>query len=152
MKTETERKQEWMHAAAVVLAGLGALVAAGGAWVFYTQQAQMQASSMWPLPGLVLLAWAALGLVVFFSAYFSRGIAVSAWQRRGWTAIGALAALAVLGVFSIAPLVLLSLLFSLTAMILLAVQSPAAWHEVLTAVMLGAVVCVAVLLLASVVG
>jgi hypothetical protein len=58
MKTETERKQEWMHAAAVVLAGLGALVAAGGAWVFYTQQAQMQASSMWPLPGLVLLAWA----------------------------------------------------------------------------------------------
>jgi len=78
---------------------------------------------MWPLPGLVLLDWALLGLL---------GMAGVALAGRGhpyrgagaaWAASGGLLPLMILGGFSIGPVVALSELAILGAAILIFVRS-----------------------------
>jgi hypothetical protein len=63
-----------MSKVATLMAFLGALAAAGGAALFYRQQAQLSGSSVWPLPGLVLLLWAGLGMLGFLGALFQHPI------------------------------------------------------------------------------
>jgi len=72
---------------------------------------------MWPLPGLVLLEWAVLGVVGFLATASATRPDLSHWFAGLWFVAGALLPLMVLGAFSIGPLVFVSLIAFLGAAI-----------------------------------
>lgn len=107
------------------LGALGAGIALAGALGIAASQANSSGASIWPLPGLVLLDWAFLGvagfigLIPFNPGKFKIGLS--------WFVIGALLPLIFLGALSIGPLVLLSWIAFLVAVLLATAQNKASW-------------------------
>ncbi len=88
----------------LVVAFVGGILCVIGAIWTYVSQVQFGASPMWPLPGLVLLEWAILGIVGFAAAYITFGKNVVIWQQATWAISGAFIPLIVLGALSIGHL------------------------------------------------
>jgi hypothetical protein len=106
-----------------VFAALSAGVALVGGIGFAAQQASFASpGSIWPLPGLVLLDWAALGVIGFIGILLAENPRNLPWFEGSWFAVGAFLPLVVLGAFSIGPFVFLSLLTLLIAAILTSLQ------------------------------
>ena len=105
-----KRMFEW------VLAGIGAILCVGGAAITWLSQASSNSPSvsLWPLPALVLIEVAILGLVGFSGVVLDNQQS-SRWGHVMWIACGGLTALAIIGAFSVSVVVLLAvpvLLFS----------------------------------------
>ena len=99
-----------------VLAGIGAILCVGGAAITWLSQASSNSPnvSLWPLPALVLIEVAILGLVGFSGVVLDNQQS-SRWGHVMWIACGGLTALAIIGAFSVSVVVLLAvpvLLFS----------------------------------------
>jgi hypothetical protein len=112
-----------------LFAALSVGISLVGAIAFATQQATLNSApgvSIWPLPGLVLLDWAAFGVVGFTGILLAEeGVAPQARPSRfgaSWFAIGAFLPLVVLGALSIGPYVFLSLVTLLIAAVLASMQ------------------------------
>jgi hypothetical protein len=108
-----------------ILAALSAAIALGGGIGFAAQQAGLASApgeSIWPLPGLVLLEWAAFGAVGFMGILLAENPSNLSWFSASCFVIGAFLPLVVLGAFSIGPFVLLSLVALLIAAVLTSLQ------------------------------
>jgi len=104
-----------------ILGAVGMLTATYGAAVFWVQQGAISGREIWPLPALVLIEWALLGLAGFWGVSF--GSSSGRGNKTAWFASGALLPMGILGGFSIGPLVLLSLLPLLAAALIAAVRT-----------------------------
>jgi hypothetical protein len=93
-----------------VLAGIGAILCVGGAAITWLSQALSSSLnvSLWPLPALVLIEVAILGLAGFSSVVLDNQQRASQWGRVIWIACGGLTALAIIGAFSVSVLALLA--------------------------------------------
>jgi hypothetical protein len=93
-----------------VLAGIGTIMCVGGAASTWVSEAgsNSPADSLWPLPALVLIEVAILGLVGFSGVVLDTQRHSSRWGRVLWIACGGLTALAIIGAFSVSVLVLLA--------------------------------------------
>ena len=89
---------------------IGAAVGIVGAALFWIQQAKFSGDNIWPLPALVLILWALLGITGMFGPIRAVQINSERWLEAAWAVDGALLPMAVLGGFSIGPMVLLTLL------------------------------------------
>ena len=87
------------------LAGLGAILCVGGAANVWIPQAS---SNPWPLPALMLIEVAVLGLAGFTGMVLDNGQHSLRWGIVAWVACGGLTALAVIGAFSVSVVVLLA--------------------------------------------
>ena len=100
-----------------VLAGIGAILCVDGAAITWLSQASSNSPdvSLWPLPALVVIEVAILGLAGFSGVVLDNQQQSSRWGRVMWIACGGLTALAVIGAFSVSVVALLvvpALLFS----------------------------------------
>ena len=93
-----------------VLAGIGAIMCVGGAAITWLSQASPNSPyvSLWPLPALVLIEVAILGLAGFGSAVLDNQKHFTRWGRVMWIACGGLTALAIIGAFGVSVVVLLA--------------------------------------------
>ncbi|MGE5222816.1 MAG: hypothetical protein ACM3PY_10270 [Omnitrophica WOR_2 bacterium] len=110
------RVLEWVFAAA------GAMISmyfASSVFVSQAQFNQAPGESMWPLPGLVLVEWALLGLVGFLAIALSKPDHPARWNLAGWVICGALITMGIISAFSIGPIVLTAALLFFFADILL---------------------------------
>ena len=112
-----------------LFAALSVAVSLGGGIGFAAQQAVWASApgeSIWPLPGLVLLDWAAFGVVGFTGILLAEDrVAPQARPSRfgaSWFAIGAFLPLVVLGALSIGPFVFISLVTLLIAALMASMQ------------------------------
>ncbi len=74
------------------------------------QQAQVSDERIWPLPALVLIEWALLGIACLVGVVESARSGSRRWLAVGWAACGALLPMAILGGFSIGEMVCLTML------------------------------------------
>lgn len=93
-----------------VLAGIGAIICVGGAASIWLSQASPNSPdvSLWPLPALVLIEVAILGLAGFNGVVLDNQQHSVRWDRVIWIACGGLTALAIIGAFSVSVVVLLA--------------------------------------------
>jgi hypothetical protein len=103
-------------------------------------------NSIWPLPGLVLMDWAILGVGGFLAAYLGTKPLPGFWARAAWFVPGALFPLMALGALSIGPFVLLSMAFLSASAILVAIHQRMKGREVFVNFALGAFLNLALLL------
>lgn len=108
--------------AAWVSAGLGALICILGAALIMGSQAIPAEEAIFPLPGLILIDWAVIGVLGFISTIAAFDPQHPHFVRGVWIMAGALLPLMILGALSIGPLVLASLLCFLASAILVVVQ------------------------------
>jgi hypothetical protein len=101
---------------------LGAILATMGAGMILIQQAGIFASNVFPMPFLVLLDWAVLG--VAGAVYVSLAtLRPDARQLQGaWAVLGAYVPLIVIGAFSIGPVALLCALLLLAPTLFLTIR------------------------------
>ena len=92
-----------------VLAGIGAILCVGGAAITWLSQASSNSPnlSLWPLPALVLIEVAILGLAGFSGVVLDSQQQSSRWGRLMWIACGGLTALAIIGAFGVSVVALL---------------------------------------------
>lgn len=129
------------------LGALGAGIALAGALGIGESQLGFPGASIWPMPGLVLLEWAVLGLLGFIGL-----IAEGSWKRTfnlvdTWFVVGALIPIMVIGAFSIGPLVLMTLLPFSAAVLLASVQAKGNWLRYFKILLIGAIANLALLYL-----
>ena len=104
-----------------IFAALSAAISLGGGIGFAAQQAALASvpgESIWPLPGLVLLEWAALGMVGLMGILLVENPHTQPWLNASWFVLGAFLPLVILGALSIGPYVFLSLVALLIAVLL----------------------------------
>jgi hypothetical protein len=87
------------------LAGLGAILCVGGVANVWIPQAS---SNPWPLPALMLIEVAVLGVAGFTGVVLDNGQHSARWGIVAWVVCGGLTALAVIGAFSVSVVVLLA--------------------------------------------
>jgi hypothetical protein len=80
---------QWVQYISLALAFIGMLVSGVGSLLFFSYQAQV-GSSLWPLPGLVLIDWAILGVLGLLGVYFEIKLSSGYWPRVPWFVSGAL--------------------------------------------------------------
>ena len=82
----------------------------GGAAITWLSQASPNSPyvSLWPLPALVLIEVAILGLAGFSGVVLDNQQQSSRWGRVRWIACGGLTALAIIGSFGVSVLALLA--------------------------------------------
>src|SRR5512138_18506 len=92
------------------LASLGAILCTGGAALTWITQAASNAPgiSLWPMPALLLIEVALLGLAGFFGVVLEREQLFARWGSLTWIACGALIALSALGAMTVSVIVLLA--------------------------------------------
>ena len=105
-----------------VLAGIGAILCVGGAAITWLSQTSpnMPSVFLWPLPALVLIEVAILGLAGFSAVILDNEQHSPWWGGVLWIACGGLTALAIIGAFSVSVVVLLAvptLLFASAAVL-----------------------------------
>ena len=119
---KTERRSSWIDFLAVVFSFFGALISIGGALLVFSSQAQIGMSQLWPLPGLVLIDWALLGLIGFIAAYLCfKGVSAK-WLHVAWFITGTFIPLIILGAFSIGAGVLIVFLLFVVSTIILTIR------------------------------
>lgn len=89
--------------AAWVSAGLGALICMLGAAFIVGSQAAPAEESIFPLPGLILIGWAVIGVLGFISSIAALNPQYPHLGRAVWIMVGALLPLMVLTALSIGP-------------------------------------------------
>jgi hypothetical protein len=134
------------------LGALGAGIALLGALGIGASQPNAPGVSIWPMPGLVLLEWAVLGLLGFVGF-----IAEASWKRVinltvTWYVVGALIPMMVIGAFSIGLLVLMTLLAFLVAALLASTQAKENWLRIFKTLLIGAISNLALLVLFIILG
>lgn len=96
-----------------VLAAIGAGVCIGGAMVFAQGQ-----GVLWPMPALVLIETALLGLAGLITVGFDSGEHTSQWGIATWAVCGGLAAIMIIGAWTIGPLLLFAVVaFAIAALL-----------------------------------
>ncbi len=134
------------------LGALGAGIALAGALGIGASQLNTPVASIWPMPGLVLLEWAVLGLLGFIGL-----IAEGSWKHTfnlvdTWFVVGALIPLMVIGAFTIGPFVMMTLFTFLVAVLLASVQTKGNWFRYIKALLIGAIANLAMLYLFIILG
>ncbi len=87
-----------------VLAAVGGAICIGDAIIFWIYQSSSPSASLWPLPALVLIEMAFLGLVGMLAVALNSDARTLRWGSLTWAICGSLTALMVIGGFSIGPL------------------------------------------------
>jgi hypothetical protein len=131
----------------VALAFVGAVISLVGAVSVYIGQAKIGNSPLWPLPGLVLLIWALLGVNGLVAAYLSTRQDTASWERGLWLISGAFIPIIILGALSIGPYVFITFLLLSISALILAFTRRTKWLVSLGWLVLGAVLDLGVLLL-----
>jgi hypothetical protein len=125
MNKEQPKMKTALRLARWIFSALSAAIALGGGIGFAAQQAAWATApgeSIWPLPGLVLLEWAAFGVIGFMGILLAENPHNLPWLSASWFVLGAFLPLVVLGALSIGPFVFLSLGALLIAAALTSVQ------------------------------
>jgi hypothetical protein len=140
MNSEQGTSSKLVTSIILILAFISTLVAIAGSIIFFVNQFQNSPSFLFPLPGLVLIDWAALGILGFFGVYFGVKQTPTFWSRIAWVVIGAFLPLIILGAFSIGFFVFISLSFFLASTILISIlnKNGTKWLNSFGLVMLGA--------------
>jgi hypothetical protein len=133
------RRYSFVDIAAIVIAFLGAVTCVVGSIAIYISQAQFAGGFLWPLPGLVLLLWALLGLLSSVAAYLSFFRSSIRWLQTLIFLTGAFIPLIIIGAFSIGSLVMIGFVFFLVSMLILAVRKKAKFLESFGLLMLGSI-------------
>jgi hypothetical protein len=107
------RIAEWL------LATVGAAVCIGTAILFWLEQSSFPGASLWPLPALVLIEVAFLGLAGISAVVLIGDEHTSQWGSLIWAVSGGLTALTVIGGFSIGPLLVWAVLAFVLAGVLI---------------------------------
>lgn len=107
---------------------------------------------MWPLPGLVLVEWALLGLIGFLAIILSNSKIPARLILTGWVVCGALIAMGIISALSIGPIVLAAALSFLFADLLLAYRQKTRILQGLGALLIGLVGNAAILFILLVIG
>lgn len=126
---------------------IGAMISMAGASGVYVSQASTSVTTLWPLPGFVLLEWALLGIFEFIAAYYVFRWSSIKWQQAAWSLTGALIPLIILGAFSIGPLVLITFLLFVISIGLFAIRTKPRWLPSIGALALGVIINLGLLLL-----
>jgi hypothetical protein len=94
-----------------ILAGIGAVLCIGGAAFIWIPQAASNPPgiSLWPMPAILLVEVAVLGLVGFFGIALESQQPSARWGFLVWIACGGLIALSVVGAMSVSVMVLFAL-------------------------------------------
>ena len=87
-----------------VLAAVGCAICISDAILTWIYQASTPSGSLWPLPALVLIEMAFLGLVGMLAVALNSDDRTLRWGSLTWAICGGLTALTVIGAFSIGPL------------------------------------------------
>ncbi len=124
----------------LVVAFVGGILCVIGTIWTYTTQVQAGATTLWPLPGLVLVDWALLGIIGFFAAFIIFRENLVIWQQVIWAISGAFIPLIILGAGSIGPFVLIEFGLFMVCSLFLSVQRQPKWLENFGALMLGAII------------
>ena len=111
----------------LIFGAAGLAISLAGALLVGAEQLSFTGSTIWPLPGLVLLDWAGLGVAGFLGLLSEGNPKAPYYLNIIWFVIGAQMPLVVLGAFSIGAMVLLSLIAFLVAALLASAQIPVGW-------------------------
>lgn len=103
-------------------------------------------NSIWPLPGLVLIDWAILGVAGFLTAYLGTKPLPGFWASAAWFVVGALIPLLALGALSIGPFVLICLAFLSASAVLMTIHQRLKGRDIFLNFVLGALVNLGLLL------
>ena len=102
-----------------ILASVGAVICIGIAILFWIEQTSFRGATIWPLPALVLIEVALLGLAGMLAVVFIGDERTSQWGSLIWAVCGGLTALTIIGGFSIGPLLLWAVLAFVLAGVLI---------------------------------
>ena len=94
-----------------ILAAIGAILCIGGAatiWILQTES-NPQGVSMWPMPAVILIVVALLGILGLSGIVYEVNPQASKWAILTWIACGGLLGLGIFGVFAVSILALLAL-------------------------------------------
>ena len=149
---KAEQHHTWLDYVALALSFFGALISSWGAFVTFSSQAQIPEALLWPLPGLILLYWALLGLIGLLTTYLSFRQIHVIWLKVTWFVTGTFIPLIILGAFSIGMGVLIAELLFLISAIILTIRQRAKWLECLGLLILGAICSLALLLITITLG
>jgi hypothetical protein len=147
VSTNSERRQPWVDLLALVLSFLASIVTLWGAISTYVSQAQIPETSLWPLPGLVLVDWLHVGVSGFIAAFFSLRRRTVWWHRMTWLLTGAFIPLFILGALSIGPLVLIAFFLALISTFIITIRLRWKWLESIGYLLLGSIINLAILAL-----
>jgi hypothetical protein len=139
MDAPIKPKRSWVDLLALTLAFFGALVSFFGALLTYVSQVKIEVTSLWPLPGLVLIDWVLVGSIGFVVAFFSIRKSSAWWLRTAWLLTGAFIPLIILGAFSIGLMVVVAFLLFVVSTIILAIRHQTKWLESFGFLMLGSI-------------
>ncbi len=139
LNSEAKPGYSWIDFALLGLLFIGGVGSVAGAIAIYAEQAQFAGASLWPLPGMVLLLWAALGIFGFVAGLFTVQQSSVHWLQALTFITGMFIPLVILGAFSIGTLVLIAFLFFLASAVIISLRKKAKFLESFGLLMLGAV-------------
>ena len=136
---EGKPRYSWIDFVVLGLLFIGGAGSIAGAIAIYTEQTQFAGASLWPLPGMVLLLWAALGIFGFVAGLFTVQQVSIHWLQALIFITGMFIPLVILGAFSIGTLVLIAFLFFLVSTVIMALRMKAKFLKSFGLLMLGAI-------------
>jgi hypothetical protein len=139
MSTNSQGRRNWVDLLALLFSFLAAIVSITGAIFTYTTQAQIAGTTLWPLPGWVLIDWLITGFISFVVVSISLRKKTSAWLRMTWLLTGAFIPLIILGALSIGYLVLIAFFFAVISTFILAIRYRFKWLESFGILMFGSI-------------
>lgn len=113
LNIRVRRFAEWIFAA------IGATVCIGIAVLFWIEETSFRGAAIWPLPALVLIEVAFLGLTGMLAVVLIGDGRISQWGSLIWAVCGGLTALTIIGGFSIGPLLFWAVLAFVLAGVLI---------------------------------
>lgn len=147
MNSQDSRGHMWLKLTTQVFSFLAMVISLGAASAIYSTEAQNSTTSLWPLPGLVLLDWALIGIIGFLSTYLVLRGAKGRWLRIAWIITGSFIPLIILGAFSIGFFVLIAFFLYVISIIILTVQRKSQWLLSFGLLMLGSIINLILLLI-----
>ena len=137
----------WLKLTIQVCSVLAMVISLGAATAIYSTEAQNGITPLWPLPGLVLLDWALVGIIGFMSTYLVLQGVKGKWLRAAWIITGTFIPLIILGAFSIGFFVLVAFILYVISTIILTVQRKPKWLLSFGMLMLGSIINLGLLLI-----
>lgn len=121
-KDGNERKLLWSDILALALSLCGATYGIYAAILVYVSQVTDFGNPVWPLPGLILLYWAMLGIIGLIASFLAIRQSTSKFPNGIWIIDGAFIPLVILGALSIGMMVLIGLLLLFISSLLLTIR------------------------------
>jgi hypothetical protein len=147
MNPQDSRGHMWLRLTVQVFSFLAMVISLGAAAAIYSTQAQDSTTTLWPLPGLVLLDWVLIGIIGFMSTYLVLRGVKGKWLRAAWIITGTFIPLIILGAFSIGFFVLIAFILYVISIIILTVQRKSQWLLSFGLLMLGSIINLVLLLI-----